>query len=205
MNDQIAVSPLLDGFTIGTPVADHYGICCYPAVKENSQRRFIVKAISVPPSQTQLDALLIDRLRTLGSAGIANLPDVSEGLEMRAGKCALTSGSRDSLLDALKCKRYTHARLSRLCAHALLGLTGGLAKNYAFPRYARVLGFRAEAKPLVTHVSNQPLPLITRPALLKEDEAFRIERRATDLQSLCFPDEAARSANRDLTERMIVI
>lgn len=59
MNDQIAVSPLLDGFTIGTPVADHYGVCCYPAVKENSQRRFIVKAISVPPSQTQLDALLI--------------------------------------------------------------------------------------------------------------------------------------------------
>ena len=154
---------------------------------------------------SQLDALLIDRLRTLGSAGIANLPDVSEGLEMRAAKCALTSGSRDSLLDALKCKRYTHARLSRLCAHALLGLTGSLAKNYAFPRYARVLGFRAEAKPLVTHVSNQPLPLITRPALLKEDEAFRIERRATDLQSLCFPDEAARSANRDLTERMIVI
>lgn len=59
MSDPIAVSPLLDGFTIGTPVADHYGICCYPAVKENSQRRFIVKAISVPPSQTQLDALLI--------------------------------------------------------------------------------------------------------------------------------------------------
>lgn len=59
MAEQFAVSPLLDGFTIGTPVNDHYGVCCYPAVKENSQRKYIVKVISIPPSQTQLDALLI--------------------------------------------------------------------------------------------------------------------------------------------------
>ena len=59
MPEQIDVSPLLDGFTIGTPVNDHYGTCCYPAVKENSERKYIVKVISIPASQTQLDALLI--------------------------------------------------------------------------------------------------------------------------------------------------
>lgn len=59
MPEQIDVSPLLDGFTIGTPVNDHYGVCCYPAVKENSERKYIVKVISIPASQTQLDALLI--------------------------------------------------------------------------------------------------------------------------------------------------
>ena len=59
MSEQITVSPLLDGFTIGTPVNDHYGVCCYPAVKEKSDRKYIVKVISVPASQTQLDALLI--------------------------------------------------------------------------------------------------------------------------------------------------
>lgn len=59
MAEQFAVSPLLDGFTIGTPVNDHYGVCCYPAVKENSERKYIVKVISIPASQTQLDALLI--------------------------------------------------------------------------------------------------------------------------------------------------
>ena len=59
MAEQFAVSPLLDGFTIGTPVNDHYGVCCYPAVKENSERKSILKVISVPASQTQLDALLI--------------------------------------------------------------------------------------------------------------------------------------------------
>lgn len=59
MPDQKSVSPLLDGFTIGTPVNDHFGVCCYPAVKEDSQRKYIVKVISIPASQTQLDALLI--------------------------------------------------------------------------------------------------------------------------------------------------
>ncbi|MGM9605395.1 MAG: protein kinase, partial [Faecousia sp.] len=59
MSEQSAVSPLLDGFTIGSPVNDHFGVCCFPAVKENSERKYIVKVISVPASQTQLDALLI--------------------------------------------------------------------------------------------------------------------------------------------------
>lgn len=59
MSEQKSVSPLLDGFTIGTPVKSHFGVCCYPAVRENSERKYIVKAISVPASQTQLDALMI--------------------------------------------------------------------------------------------------------------------------------------------------
>ncbi len=59
MSEQKSVSPLLDGFTIGTPVKSHFGVCCYPAVRENSERKYIVKTISVPASQAQLDALLI--------------------------------------------------------------------------------------------------------------------------------------------------
>lgn len=153
---------------------------------------------------SRLDALLIDRLRLLGPEGVAALPDVSEGLEMRVAKCAEETGSRAALLNALKCKRYTHARLSRLCAHALLGMTKQLTARRPAPEYARLLGFRQEAKALLTYVSRQSLPLITRPSLLKEDEIFSIERRATDLQALCFMDEAACCAGRDLTERMIV-
>ncbi len=59
MPEELTVSPLLDGFHLGTPVNDHFGVCCYPALRENSQRKYIVKVISVPASQTQLDALLI--------------------------------------------------------------------------------------------------------------------------------------------------
>lgn len=151
---------------------------------------------------TRLDSLLIDRLRTFP---IDALPDTGEGLHNRVRKCAEECGCRETLLSALKCKRYTHARLSRLCAHALLGLTQEFAAAHPEPAYARVLGFRKEAAPLLTHLHQMPLPLITRASLLRDDPVFRLERRATDLQALCFPDEVARCASRDLTEKMLII
>lgn len=151
---------------------------------------------------TRLDALLIDRLRTLP---LDMLPDTGEGLDNRALKCAGECGSRDTLLAALKCKRYTHARLSRLCAHALLGLTLESCTVHPEPTYARILGFRKDASPLLTHLQSAPLPLVSRASSLKDDPVFALERRATDLQSLCFADESVRRSGRDLTEKMIVI
>ncbi len=151
---------------------------------------------------SRLDALLIDRLRTLS---IDSLPDTGEGLHNRVKKCAGECGSRETLLSALKCKRYTHARLSRLCAHALLGLTQDFACAHPEPSYARVLGFRRDASPLLTHLQQAPLPVVVRASALRDDPLFLLERRATDLQSLCFPDETARRAGRDLTEKMLVI
>ena len=151
---------------------------------------------------TRLDVLLIDRLRT---TPVSTLPDTGEGLDNRAVRCAEDCGSRETLLSALKCKRYTHARLSRLCAHALLGLTQELAASHPEPTYARVIGFRKDASPLLAHLKNAPLPPVVRAAALKDDPAFALERRATDLQSLCFADESARRANRDLTEKMLIV
>ena len=53
------VSPLLDGFDMGVPMSSHDGVTCYPAIKENTDNKYIIKTISVPPSQVQLDALLL--------------------------------------------------------------------------------------------------------------------------------------------------
>ncbi len=153
----------------------------------------------------RLDALLIDRLRTMSLSELAELCDVSEGLEHRLYACAQTAGSREALLAALKCKRYTHARLSRLCAHAMLGMNKALTARHPLPEYARLLGFRKDARPLLTHMNSTALPLISRPSLLSDDEMFRIEMRAADLQSLCFGEESRRSARRDLTERMVIV
>lgn len=59
MSEQKLVSPLLDGFVMGNPMSNHDGIRCCPALKENSDEKYIVKIISVPESQIQLDALLL--------------------------------------------------------------------------------------------------------------------------------------------------
>lgn len=59
MSEQKLISPLLDGFVMGDPISDHDGVRCYPAMREDSDEKYIVKVISVPASQKRLDALLL--------------------------------------------------------------------------------------------------------------------------------------------------
>lgn len=59
MSEVKLISPLLDGFSIGNPMSEHNGVRCYPAIKENTTRKYIVKVISVPATQAQMDALLL--------------------------------------------------------------------------------------------------------------------------------------------------
>ena len=59
MSEQKLVSPLLDGFQVGDPISSHDGVRCCPAIKENSDNKYIVKILSIPASQSQLDALLL--------------------------------------------------------------------------------------------------------------------------------------------------
>ena len=59
MSEPKLISPMLDGFLMGSPMSDHNGVQCCPAMKEDSDHKYIVKVISVPPSQKQLDALLL--------------------------------------------------------------------------------------------------------------------------------------------------
>ena len=59
MSELKLVSPLLDGFQMGDPISEHNGVRCCPAMKENSDDKYIVKIISIPASQKKLDALLL--------------------------------------------------------------------------------------------------------------------------------------------------
>lgn len=59
MSELKTVSPLLDGFLVGDAISDHHGVRCYPAIRDNTDERYIVKVISIPASQAQLDALLL--------------------------------------------------------------------------------------------------------------------------------------------------
>lgn len=59
MTELKMISPMLDDFEVGGPISDHDGVRCYPAMRKNSDEKYIVKVISVPASQTKLDALLL--------------------------------------------------------------------------------------------------------------------------------------------------
>ena len=53
------ISPLLDHFAIGEAISEHNGVRCYPAMRDDSDEKYIVKVVSIPASQVQLDALLL--------------------------------------------------------------------------------------------------------------------------------------------------
>ena len=153
-----------------------------------------------------MDELLLYRLRMMPEEEIARLIDVSEGLEHRVARLAAREGTREGLIQAIKCKRYTYARLSRICAQALLGMTRELAQAHPAPEYIRVLGFRKEAAPLLREIkSRASLPLCSDPVALLGNPLFELERRATDLQSLLLRDPSHRAAGLDLRHKRVVI
>lgn len=84
MSEQKMVSPLLDGFVMGDPMSSHDGIHCCPAMRENSEEKYIVKIISVPASQKQLDALLLTGAYPDAASATDYFKEVAEGVVKEA-------------------------------------------------------------------------------------------------------------------------
>lgn len=59
MSEPKLISPMLDNFAMGDPISDRNGVRCCPAIKKETDEKYIVKIISIPDSQTRLDALLL--------------------------------------------------------------------------------------------------------------------------------------------------
>lgn len=156
------------------------------------------------PRMHGMDDMLLYALRGMTQAQLRALPDVSEGLELRLMRAAARASSRAELLEMMKCKRYTHARLSRLCAHALLGMTDALCRRHPLPEYARLTGLRTDSGPLMRELkARSRLPIASDPMALRGDEVFELECRATDVRALMCAGAAARRAGQELTRPFV--
>ncbi len=94
------------------------------------------------PDERILDSLLLSRLRSMSDAEYSSLPDLSEGMENAFRNAASVSNTRRELIAALSGKRYPAARISRLCACVLLGLTKEKLETLSLPDHAFLLGLR---------------------------------------------------------------
>ena len=84
MSEAKLISPMLDGFVIGGSISEHHGINCYPAMPENSDKRYIVKVISIPASQVQLDALLLAGAYSSKESALAYFKELADGISAEA-------------------------------------------------------------------------------------------------------------------------
>lgn len=103
-------------------------------------------------------------LRKMTCEEIANLPDVTEGLENLIKDSANSCNSITELISKIKTKRYTETRIKRILLYTLIGIT---KKDMALSRkhvpYVRVLALNNNGKKLLSDIaiSNPKLPIIT--------------------------------------------
>ncbi len=154
-----------------------------------------------------LTQALLYRLRTVLPDKLAQIYGMDEGLHFRFLAAAREASSREALLAAVKNKRYTHARLSRCCTNTLLGVTREFAQAHSKPTYARVLGFRREAQPLLRAIKERgALPLVTKVANADtSNPLFSLDLRAQDLWSLGVKNPTLRQAGLDFTTSPVLL
>ncbi len=120
-----------------------------------SYREFTPMTIDVPASLTALEPVILYKLKTIDKDELALLPDVSEGLENRIYETAIRYHSLEEILEQVKTKRYTMARLRRILICSLLDITRRLQETPV--PYVRVLGVRKGSPALM---KSAELPLI---------------------------------------------
>ena len=81
MSETKLISPLLDNFIMGDPISNHHGVRCCPALKKESEDKYIVKIISIPASQTQLDALLLTGAYPDEASALSYFRELAEGVQ----------------------------------------------------------------------------------------------------------------------------
>lgn len=110
-------------------------------------------------------SLLYYKLVMESGSGYEKYLDVSSGLSDRIGNLLPAFTDFDAFCNKLKTKDMTYTRISRCLLHILLGITKEdmeLGKALDCVPYARVLGFRKSAAPLLGAIKrHSDIPLVT--------------------------------------------
>lgn len=150
-----------------------------------------IKEKRAPVLLDKIEVAVLSHLRRLEIEDLAQLPDISEGLEHRLYKAIRTATSLKELYDTVKTKRYAHSRIRRIVMSAFTGVTQQDLQSP--PPYIWALGMNEKgreilqkAKPLAT------LPIVSSASQISEldqraKRIFELECKATDLFALAAP------------------
>lgn len=174
-------------------------------LEENFKKGNFVKSLS------SFDKEIIFTLRKMSVEEIANLPDVSEGLEFSIKNAVNQCNSTIELLSILKSKRYTQTRLQRILLYSILGITKKDMEmsNLTIP-YVRILGFNSKGQELISTISkkNRKLEVVSSvkkfmDKKLNNNLRLMMEKDiwATNVYTLGFEYESF--ANLDYTHKLI--
>lgn len=84
MSEPKLISPMLDNFAMGEPISNHNGVRSCPAMPNDSDKKYIVKIISIPATQMQLEALLLTGAYHSEASALTYFKDLSDGIVKEA-------------------------------------------------------------------------------------------------------------------------
>ena len=177
----------------------------YKILNDAMENGNIVKNIS------DFDKLIIYTLRRMSTDEIANLPDVSEGLEFAIKSAVNQCNTVSELLSIINTKRYTQTRLQRILLYAILGITKkDMQLSKITKPYIRVLGFNDKGQELISQISkkNRKLEIVSSVKKFMDNCSNKnlkmmMEKDiwATDVYTLGFEYDS--KANLDYTHKLI--
>ena len=106
------------------------------------------------PNLSVFEKEIIYTLRRMTLSEIANIPDVSEGLENKIKLAANNFNTLPELIANIKSKRYTQSRIQRILLYALLNITQkDINSSKRVTPYIRVLGFNKHGKRIIAAIA----------------------------------------------------
>jgi predicted nucleotidyltransferase len=120
----------------------------------------------VKSSTDPLDSLsdmIIFKLKGMSGHDLEHYYDVSGGLNNRIKLAASTTTTLDQLLEAAKTKRYTVARLRRICLYALFDITKEMYEEAVrSPAYIEIIAISSKRKDILAALSESCRNVLTR-------------------------------------------
>ena len=159
-----------------------------------------------PVDPAALDTAILSVLRRMTAADFAALPGSSEGLEFSLAKAAKEAVDPADFCARVKTRRYSHARMRRICMAALLGLTRDMT-DIAVP-YARVLALNDTGRALLREI--RTIPVVTKAADGRASGGtaaryLSLEAQADALFSLAYPARTARYGGQGWTQSPVYV
>lgn len=108
----------------------------------------------VVPNIGAFEKEIIYTLRKMTLSEIANLSDVTEGLENKIKIAANSTNNLEELISKIKSKRFTQSRIQRILLYALLNITKkDIQLSTKVTPYIRVLGFNKHGKRIISAIA----------------------------------------------------
>ncbi len=148
-----------------------------------------IEAGRAPMDLNRLESAILSKLRTISMQEVLELPDIGEGLENRIFKAVWENTSVSEIIDSVKSKRYTHARIRRIILSAFLGINNDIYETV--PQYIRILGINERGKEILS-AARPCLPILARAkdidSVPPEGKLLLIaEQRADNLSAMAAP------------------